>query len=352
MEDYQIQPQLMRWLMRSYSSESVRRVPNIPVALGSDIGAVRKENQDRAVVLRAQTTPNKFFVVAVLCDGMGGMEAGATCAALATSSFLASCIKNRKIATRERLVAAVTDANNAVYENYHGDGGATLSAFIIDNTGEKLAVNVGDSRIYTSEGKDLEQISVDDTIAGQLEKRENASSLDSKLLQFVGIGPDIEPHILELPNSLELSRILLTSDGAHSLNFDSFNSLITQAAEPEVLLKRLLITSRWCGGSDNATGILFKDIIQLNNNGHDFHSGTVSLWDPYGELQLIGIDRQASMEPQKTDDETESKAPETSEEKHEQQSTKESTKPSKKRGRSSSKETKKKPQLRIDFNDD
>lgn len=352
MEDYQIQPQLMRWLMRSYSSESVRRIPNIPVALGTDIGAVRKENQDRAVVLRAQTTPDKFFVVAVLCDGMGGMEAGATCAALATSSFLASCIKNRKVATRERLVKAVTDANDSVYANYQGDGGATLSAFIIDNTGEKLAVNVGDSRIYTSEGKELEQISVDDTIAGQLEKREKVSSLDTKLLQFVGIGPDIEPHILELPNSLQLSRILLTSDGAHSLNFDSFNSLITQAAEPEVLLRRLLITSRWCGGSDNATGILFKDIIQLNNNAHDFHSGTISLWDPYGELQFIGVDRQTSPEQQKVNEKAEGAPSAVSCKQQEQQSTKESPKSSKKRSRRTSKESKKKPQLRIDFNDD
>ena len=77
------QQQLYNWLMRKSPVSAVRRVAELPIAMASDIGLVRSENQDRAAILRIQLTEGRSSVVVVLCDGMGGMSDGAECASLA-----------------------------------------------------------------------------------------------------------------------------------------------------------------------------------------------------------------------------------------------------------------------------
>ncbi|HGV7913244.1 TPA: hypothetical protein IEN66_RS22675, partial [Escherichia coli] len=40
------------WLHRKNIASSVRRVSTLPVAIATDIGLVRKENQDRVAILK------------------------------------------------------------------------------------------------------------------------------------------------------------------------------------------------------------------------------------------------------------------------------------------------------------
>ena len=63
MEQDAIKLQIRDWLSRSLPSNGARNVAGLPLAIGTDIGNVREENQDKAVILRAQITANKFFLV-------------------------------------------------------------------------------------------------------------------------------------------------------------------------------------------------------------------------------------------------------------------------------------------------
>lgn len=291
MEQDTIKLQIRDWLSRGVPKVGARDVIGLPVAIGSDIGNVREENQDRAVILRAQVSSNKFFLVGVLCDGMGGMAEGANCAALAVASFISSCIRNRKIQVKERLFQAVELANRDVYQEFNGKGGATLSAFILDSDGSFEAINVGDSRIYVSDNHEMRQISVDDTIAGQLNQQEPTSQLSNKLLQFVGIGSDIEPHLLDMPDPHTISKMLVTSDGVHYLNDNTLKSMLVQNASPLELSKRFIHVAKWCGGHDNSTVITLSDLSSILSSSGNVKTGTVQLWDAYGDVQFIGIEK-------------------------------------------------------------
>jgi len=65
--------------------------------------------------------------------------------------------------------------------------------------GKVIGVNVGDSRIYgISASKQTTQLTLDDTLAGYLGRRESkgANISEKGLVQFVGMGDGIEPHII------------------------------------------------------------------------------------------------------------------------------------------------------------
>ena len=364
MEQDAIKLQIRDWLSRRVAKAGVRDVIGLPIAIGSDIGDAREENQDRAVILRAQVSTNKFFLVGVLCDGMGGMAEGAKCADLAVASFISSCIRNRKMNVKERLFQAVQLANQDIYQEFNGEGGATLSAFILDSDANFEAINVGDSRIYVSDNLELRQISVDDTIAGQLNQQESSPQLSNKLLQFVGIGKDIEPHLLDMPNPNTITRMLVTSDGVHYLNENTFKSMSIQTASSLELSKRLIHVAKWCGGQDNSTVITLSDLSSILSSHENFKTGTVQLWDAYGDVQFIGIEKSQPADPPPSpiaeDNLNESCKDDANVEAVDNGTTSEKAHvkpPVKRKRKTKSKKVetddtpKKKPQLRIDFND-
>lgn len=123
---------LFNWFMRRTITSSIRRIADLPIAIATDMGIVRTENQDRAAILRVQLTNDKSTVIAILCDGMGGMTDGATCSSLAISTFLSGFIQNKYLPLKERVVISVIEANDTVFEKYKGSGGSTLSAIVID----------------------------------------------------------------------------------------------------------------------------------------------------------------------------------------------------------------------------
>lgn len=347
-EQNAIKLQVRDWLSRSVPPAAARNVIGLPIAICSDIGNVRTENQDKAVVLRVQASPEKYFLVAVLCDGIGGMLEGENCAALAVSAFISSCIRNRKLSITDRLLLGVNDANLDVFREFQGEGGATLSAIILDSDGNLAGVNVGDSRIYALSEGELLQVSVDDTIAGQLKQQEHSSELSNRLLQYIGIGKDIEPHVLDFPQSKLIDSLLLTSDGVHFIGDRSLKALASQKATSLELSKRLVQVSKWYGGHDNSTNVMLTEVSKLSEFNQSVRTGTVQLWDSFGDVQFIGIEREPEQKEVLSDSNIEADnkpvdANATEEEPKEGRSTKKKV--------SNKKAPKTKPQLRIDFDE-
>ena len=275
-----LQSRIYTWLMRRTMNSAIRRVGDLPLVIGSDIGAVRKENQDRIAVLRVQDSKDQSSIVAVLCDGMGGMSEGNACACHAISSFLSACIQAKNIPLNERAAFAAQEANKAVHALFQARGGATLSAILYDSTVGMVAVNVGDSRIYTYQDGQLNQITTDDTIAGLL-KGENFNR--NELLQFIGVGDGLEPHIIGLPKSYEL--IIMTSDGIHFIDKSFMQMVFHTAKDPALSVKRLIEISKWCGGSDNASIVAISSFPEPMSAIYD--AATIQIWDPFGELQIV-----------------------------------------------------------------
>ncbi len=290
----QLQSRLYKWLMRKTTPSAIRRVGEFPIAIVSDLGNVRNENQDRVAVLKAQSEQNQPFLVIALCDGMGGMVDGAACASKAIATFLTSIISNIKIAPSERLAIAAQEANRAVYELHRGNGGGTLSAVLLDGIGGMTGINIGDSRIYSYGENRLVQLTVDDTMAGLRPGPSRDLHNKNELLQYIGMGDGLEPHIIEIPLSWEL--MILTSDGAHYFDKGIMHMVIQNAKEPGTAAKRLIEIAKWCGGRDNASIAMASPVI-LQQQFDD--TAFIQIWDPFGDLQILMTQPYAGSEIQK-----------------------------------------------------
>ena len=298
MQQEALKEHIQLWLNRPIESGAVREMLNASVAMASDIGNIRPENQDRVVCVQVQVSASTSFIIGVLCDGMGGMTSGANCASLSIATFLSSCIKNQLIPIGQRLITAVEDANNDVYTLYNGNGGATLSAFIFDSDGQFEAINVGDSRIYANLAHGIKQYSKDDTFAGQ-----NADAagvhLSKGLLQFVGVGPDIKPQLVTFPKIRQIKRLILTSDGAHYIEDSTFKQILNQRTSAAELCKRMIDVSKWCGGFDNTSILIANDVLKIfaNTDETAIPIGTVKLTDAFGEIHFIGVTALDTLDP-------------------------------------------------------
>lgn len=255
--------------------------------LNSDIGLKRLENQDRTAALFVSSggKSKQFFYCFVLCDGMGGMKNGAIAASISVSTFIESLILNRKEHPKQRLMKSALAANLAV-KNSQG-GGSTLSAVLISGK-EVFSLNVGDSRIYTkSHEGEIKRHTTDDNL------KELAGGEDERLLQFVGMGDGLRPHIQELEDDFDF--IFLTSDGVHFLDKPVFDKIVQYSLSTTDLCSRLVSTAVRTGGHDNASIIgVSRSVINDLDNGRQ--SAEIAVWNNKSEMQIIWAERDQKLD--------------------------------------------------------
>ena len=207
----------------------------------TDIGNVKKVNQDSCLIKEALTSGGTIFFAAV-CDGMGGLKNGEIASAyvteamsewfshdlavLAADGFTGSAIKK----SMNTAILAADERVNRFSENT-GDCGTTLSAILIIN-GRYLTVNVGDSRVYKIDSEDLLQLTHDQTLAQQRVDEGEIDQEDAEkdpgqsiLLQCIGAGGDVVPDYTE--GICEKGDVfLLCSDGfRHKLSRNEIRSM-------------------------------------------------------------------------------------------------------------------------------
>lgn len=249
----------------------------IPAAWASSRGPSRSENQDRLIIGRS----SKGFSFAILADGMGGMKEGANAAAQTVAAIAATLLSTDFTPLESLLSRALGFANTVVHDRLHGAGGATVVCAAW-NAQSRVVAHVGDARAYLlSNAPQFEQLTSDDTVIGQLallgQPGRPASDLYGGLLQFIGIGAGIEPHIRRVPDARGL---LLTSDGAHSAPSSVLAWVIEKASYIQLAAERVVMASEWNGSSDNGTAVTISFA-----NGHSV--GIDEVWMPGEHLVLL-----------------------------------------------------------------
>lgn len=253
-------------------------------AFGTTRGLIRKKNEDRVAVTRIQSAnSNSAWMLFTICDGMGGMANGARAAEIAIAAFISSALSSRLGATEENMRQSILSANEAVFNEFYGAGGTTLSAIAWDGI-KLVTVNVGDSRIYClGKDKNFHQMTQDDNIIAHLQAQGITDVNDARrdLLQFVGIGNEIDPHV-NTHDSQKINLMVATTDGAHDLP-DSVISRIAQNSNlTSDLVNHILQLSLWIGGSDNATSCCF-DTCPIGS----IPIGIVELWTPANYWRIL-----------------------------------------------------------------
>jgi serine/threonine protein phosphatase PrpC len=277
------QEKIETWLSRRAPERALNQCFGLSAVLATDIGLERTENQDRVAALKINARPpnGRPLIVVAVADGMGGMRDGAKCATLALSSFFFALISHRGDEIEKRATAAISYANSSVFSFAYGKGGATLSAVLVDHDLRPYIAHLGDSRIYSfGAGSGVKRLTTDDSLA------EAVGGHGRELLQFVGMGEGMQPHIMPIPD--DSKQLAITTDGIHFIESATLESVLKHSNALKAASERLSALARWCGGPDNASSALV-DLPQLMQEVRNGEDTGIELWDPFGALTAMWI---------------------------------------------------------------
>lgn len=234
----------------------------------TDVGRVRSNNQDQLLV--AET----LFAVA---DGMGG-HAGGEVASLAAIEALKTAFDENPSANG--LADAVRNANQVVW-NRAQEGrelrgmGTTLTAVALvegDRPEEDLlaVVNVGDSRAYLLRDGELDQLTDDHSVPGELRRAGRLSDAEAAahpqrnvLTRALGIEPNVEVDCFQV-TPYQGDRLVLSSDGLYNeVDEDDIVTILRREGDPEKAAQELVALAREHGGNDNITVV----IVDVTDDG-------------------------------------------------------------------------------------
>lgn len=232
-------------------------------AVASSQGPHRERNEDRCAVVRfrfGSTRPD--LRLGILCDGMGGMAKGGEAASLAVGAFIAAFATiELDCPLVDRLRKACSYANVSVFNEFQGEAGTTLTAIAL-GVSTRWAVHVGDSRLYGIDNlRKIDLLTRDDTVSGAVNAHlghSDEDDMDNRLLQFVGIGDALDPHLTELSKDKEHGLWLLTSDGAHSVGRKVIEGVCEGSKNPLDLVRKLVFVSEAINTQDNATAVCMR----------------------------------------------------------------------------------------------
>ena len=252
---------------------------NIQVAARTDLGCVRKNNEDAF----GYSSKLGLFVVV---DGMGGMAAGEVAAKMAVDTMrdyfmMAPGNGHYPMIGKEiegasklgnALASAIHMANDAIYTAATAEGeakrgmGSTIVSVLFDKREPLFAIaHVGDSRIYRYHNGELQQLTNDHSLVmeqvrrGMITREEaERSEMANIIIRALGPEPDVQPDVddqLAYPGD----QLLLATDGLTKLVPDQrIQAILGSSRSTQVAVDTIVETARNEGGDDNITCMVLR----------------------------------------------------------------------------------------------
>ncbi len=232
---------------------------------GSDIGAFRAENQDRAFT--AVLKGNAVF--AVVCDGMGGENAGSFASEKSIEIISERIVSGYRAdmnesSIRSLLTGAMRTANAVVFDISETDsdkyGMGTTCVAALRRDGKVYVANAGDSRAYLINEENITQITKDHTVVMQLYESGEITKEEMRfhpqrnyITRAVGVSDTINPDYFEA-DAADGDMILLCSDGLSGVCTDKqILDAVRGEKNAEKIPERLIALALECDSRDNIT---------------------------------------------------------------------------------------------------
>ena len=242
---------------------------NIELIIKTDIGKIRKNNEDSFVEL-SEIFGNPNIVLAGAIDGVGGYAGGEIAAKIAKDTIEKIVKENETEEAGSILKKAFSEANNAIVDQrFHNPVlhkmSCVLSIAILNADADVLHyVHCGDSRAYIFRNKELIKITKDHSLVGFMEDN----------------GDLLEEDAMKHPRRNEISKLLGEKEldensnyfdsGEHSFNpndialfcSDGLSDLVNRASIIDTLnsdklldekCQELIDKANDLGGKDNIT---------------------------------------------------------------------------------------------------
>lgn len=230
----------------------------------SDIGLIRSSNQDEC----------RFGIIsentcwAIVCDGMGGANAGNVASSVAVNT-IEEHIKNNynesfsQKETGKFLTSMVEMVNDKLYKMQENDSslkgmGTTIEVVLVTPLVTHI-IHVGDSRVYAIRESRIKQITTDHSFVQEMVDSgkitpEEAQKHPSKnfITRALGVNKDIYLDYIEAESKKDDIFIVCT-DGL--TNYVTMDDILKMAKENkgEPLAELLIETAKERGGADNIT---------------------------------------------------------------------------------------------------
>ena len=280
----ELQKVVQRAVMSQTQEDDMKTVrleePEYTLELGLSSNIGRREYQQDVALASYENKDGDTRAIAILCDGMGGMNNGEIASNVCVNQIFDHFTENSEISDFNAfLVDEACKADEYVSSLTDKDGeslnaGCTLVALIIEH--KKMHwVSVGDSRVYILRNNEMVQITTDHNYMmilnekvknGELQYEEAmADKSREALISYIGmcglkiIDANVKPFELKSDDF-----ILVCSDGLYrTLNNDQIKSIIQKNYNNVSLAVQELVETAVCNGpstQDNTSAILIKCI--------------------------------------------------------------------------------------------
>ena len=233
-------------------------VPGFSVVSRTDVGRVRKTNQD-ALILGGG--------LAGVADGMGGHNGGEIASAHTRDGLLREFCG--KVPNKELLENMIRKINLEIWEQQEKDasltGMGTTLTLLCPAGREMLIAQVGDSRAYLIRKGEMRQVTMDHSLVGDMVRRgvlteEQAAChpMRNYITRAVGTEDTIEVDLYSEERKAG-DRWLVCSDGLYGQMNRSVLQDLAMLDNAEEAADRLMQTALDNGGQDNITLLLLTD---------------------------------------------------------------------------------------------
>jgi PPM family protein phosphatase len=253
--------------------EPLRIVPRVKFVARSEIGHARENNEDKYDFYEPDEEPLLAArgSVYLVCDGMGGHNAGQVASELAAKQFLHAYYHlggTAQEAARQAILQAhhyIAEMASKIPSRY--GMGTTLTALILKQD-EGILAHVGDSRCYRLREGVFEPLSRDHTLVARLVEQGILTPEQAKyhpqrnvIRQAVGVADPsepLEPDIETFPLLQAGDLYLLCSDGLTDMVDDAEIEAVLREEPPTRAAWRLVDRALANGGRDNITVVLVR----------------------------------------------------------------------------------------------
>lgn len=247
---------------------------DLPYGATSDVGLKRVQNEDRYCV-------DPGLGLSVVCDGMGGHQAGEVASGLAVETIRAYLLRlehNEESQKSEpydgtylpqtnRLADAVRAANGAIYREAEqrsecGHMGTTVVATLVNGRILSFA-HVGDSRLYLIRSGAIHLLTADHSLVmeqvrdGLLTEEEAERSPQRHIVtRALGSDETVDVELGELP-IMQGDVLLLCTDGlTRAVRSEEILHAVQASQDLQAASKHLVALANSAGGEDNTTVVL------------------------------------------------------------------------------------------------
>jgi len=253
---------------------------HVRVAARTDVGKVRKKNEDALLVadldvhvaspaLPARLDVGPRGLVLAVADGMGGADAGDVAATLALEDIRRvldappagvppAALMNHAILHAHRSVRAASEGRQAEKMRM----GTTLTAVYLEGR-EAIIGHVGDSRAYLIRAGNIVPITHDQTVVQQLQDMglldpsdAAGSPFRSVILQAVGHQPELDVAIWRLELRARDLLVLCTDGLTNAVPDAELRDVVLSSIRLDIAADRLVDLANSRGGKDNITVLL------------------------------------------------------------------------------------------------